>query len=209
MMKEYPFAQDYANFSEDLLTDDILEKLYQPQVAAQEETEEATSYALVRARRGYFSENRYHAPQDLSREEYLQSLYEEGFAFEWNGYSSYSGMQLVHLERSDTLNFYHPDFLQTLSCFLHYYGKGELLVLNGFRSPHALGANPHALRIAMDLETKNTVHAYRIMNAAYMAGIPTIIPGGEFAKGEGFIHLDLAPAAMHNYGAGTYEGPWS
>ena len=43
MMKEYPFAQDYANFSEDLLTDDILEKLYQPQVAAQEETEEATS----------------------------------------------------------------------------------------------------------------------------------------------------------------------
>ena len=139
----------------------------------------------------------------------MQSLYEEGFAFEWNGYSSYSGMQLVHLERSDTLNFYHPDFLQTLSCFLHYYGKGELLVLNGFRSPHALGANPHALGIAMDLETKNTVHAYRIMNAAYMAGIPTIIPGGEFAKGEGFIHLDLAPAAMHNYGAGTYEGPWS
>lgn len=208
-MTDYPFAQNYASFSEDLLTDDVIEKLYQPQVAAEEETTTETAYVPVRTRRGYFSENRYHAPQELSRSEYLQSLYEEGFAFEWDGYRSYSGGQLVHLERSETLNFYHPDFLQALSCFLHYYGKGELQVLSGFRSPHLFKANPHAVGIALDLEAKDSLQAYRIMNAAYMAGIPTIIPGGEFAKNEGFVHLDLAPAATHNYGAGTYEGPWS
>lgn len=163
----------------------------------------------AKAPKGYFSLNKYHLPKNIGREEYLRVLLEDMQASDWPHYGPYTSPRVVHRERIDSLNFYHPDLLRILENFFSYYGDSTLYVVNGFRSPQELGATPHSLGIAIDIEATSNAESYRIMNAAYMAGFPTIIPGGDFLRGEGYIHLDLAPTAEHNYGAGNYDGPWS
>lgn len=163
----------------------------------------------AKAPKGYFSLNKYHPPQNIAREDYLHALSLDMQASDWPNYGPYTSPRVIHRDRIDSLNFYHPDLLRALENFFSYYGGGILYVINGFLSPQKMGATPHSLGIAIDIEAKDNAASYRIMNAAYMSGIPTIIPGGDFARGEGYVHLDLAPKATHNYGAGVYDGPWS
>lgn len=183
--------------------------LWAPQISMKEKTATPILTGMVKAPKGYFNLNKYHPPKNIGRKEYLFALFEEMSASDWPGYGAYKSMRVVHRDRIDSLNFYHPDLLRALENFFTYYGDGTLYVVNGFRSPLELGAEVHGLGIAIDIEAKNNADSYRIMNAAYMAGFPTIIPGGDFLRGEGYIHLDLAPTAQHNYGAGNYDGPWS
>lgn len=115
---------------------------------------------------------------------------------------------LIHLDRQYTTNLYFRDWERIMPILKSFYGKGNLYVVNGFRSPFELGVNVHSTGLAMDILVDNKEQAERLMNAAYMVGIPTIIPAGDIRRGQGHVHLDLAPKPDHVYDAGTYTGPW-
>lgn len=164
---------------------------------------------LIKAPKGSFTLKKYRVPANIEREEYLQALHAEMNGSGWPQYGPLISSRVRHRERTDSLNFYHPDLRRTMELFFSYYGDGVLYVVNGFRSPQLYPAQVHSLGLALDIEASDEASAYRIMNAAYAAGFPTIIPGGDFPNGQGHIHLDLAPKAAYNYGMGVYDGPWS
>jgi len=193
----------------ELVYEQEFDKLWAPQMPAKKETTIVMPRVKVRAPKGYFTINKYYPPKNIERKDYLNALFEEMYGENWIEYGPCKSKRVVHRERIDSLNFYHPDLLRALENLFVYYGDGTLYIVNGFRSPLELGAEAHSLGIAIDIEAKNNAESYRIMNAAYMAGFPTIIPGGDFPNGQGYIHLDLAPKAAYNYGMGVYDGPWS
>lgn len=158
--------------------------------------------------RGYFYQDSYRPPE-MDRATYLKLLHDESLSTNYKDFSELSDVDFKHLDRSLSIDFYFNDFRQVLQIFKDYYGEGTLIVTNGFRSPHELGISPHSTGIAMDIHAVDEVQSKRIMNAAFLAGIPTIIPNGEFHRGEGYVHLDIAPTADYAYDGGTYGGPWT
>lgn len=160
------------------------------------------------APRGKFYRTSYVAP-DVDRDSYILALHQEAVASHYSYYAALNSDRIKHIDRNDSLDFYTTEMRRVIPLFLDYYGKGKLFVINGFRSPGEIGIYPHSVGIAMDIAAQDKEQADRIMNAAYMAGIPTIIPGGRFESKEGYVHLDIAPKASYIYDAGYYEGPWS
>ena len=167
-----------------------------------------SSLPASRVPRGYFYKDSYRAPE-MERGSYIRYLHEEAVSSRYQDFSSLAAKSFIHQDRSLTIDFYFNDFKRVLQIFKTYYGEGQLVVINGFRSPHEIGEAPHSTGIAIDIHAEDRAHARRIMNAAYLAGIPTIIPNGEFYRGEGYVHLDIAPTADYAYDGGTYKGPWS
>lgn len=159
------------------------------------------------APRGKFYQDKY-IPPEVGRKGYLNALQDEAVTTNYRQYAPLTSRRITHVDRNGSLNFYTEEMRRAVPIFLHYYGKGELVVINGFRSHWEIGIQAHSVGIAMDIQA-TTEQATRIMNAAYMAGIPTILPGGDFLAGEGYVHLDLAEKPPYTYEAGYYEGPWS
>ena len=157
----------------------------------------------------WFSSSKYHAPEGVGREEYLALFFRAMRKLNWSEHFAYANPSLIHRNRIDSIDFYHKDMHRALDLFLRYYGTGRLYVSNGFRSPASMGASVHSVGLALDIEAPTDAAAYRIMNAAYLAGFPTIVPGGDGESGERYIHLDIAPNDGHHYGVGVYSGPWS
>lgn len=166
------------------------------------------SQGIIQVSRGFFYKDSYRAP-DMERSHYIRDLHEEAVSSRYQDFSPLGSENFIHRDRSLTIDFYFNDFKRVLQIFKNYYGEGQLIVVNGFRSPHEIGEAPHSTGIAIDIHAEDRAHTRRIMNAAYLAGIPTIIPNGEFYRGEGYVHLDIAPTADYAYDGGTYKGPWS
>ena len=166
------------------------------------------SQGIIQVPRGFFYKDSYRAP-DMDRGHYIRDLHEEAVSTRYRDFSSLDNPYFKHLDRSLSIDFYFNELKKVLQIFKTYYGEGQLFIINGFRSPHEIGQAPHSVGIAVDIYAEDRAHARRIMNAAYLAGIPTIIPNGEFYRGEGYVHLDIAPTADYAYDGGTYKGPWS
>lgn len=127
-------------------------------------------------------------------------------------YSSFSPLNndlLIHLEHTETLDYYPEDMKKVLQLFLSYWGNEPLYVLKGFSSPLLDGFTAHSAGLAIDLLAKNAQHARKICNAAYRSGIGNIVMGGDFSEEEGYVHLDIAPKDEFYYDGGFYDGPWT
>lgn len=150
-----------------------------------------------------------YVPPEGKRESYFKGRIIEAIQTDFKEYQSFDSAQLHHLFRIETLNFYPKDMRLVLQAFLQYYGAGDLFVIQGFRSPHLHGLSVHSAGLAIDIEARDHQHARKICNAGFRAGIPNIVLGGDFSKGEGYVHLDIAPKETFFYNAGAYLGPWS
>lgn len=157
---------------------------------------------------GKFQKDKYIPINSTPRDNYIRNVNDlaeaEGYSFFVELTSDY----IKHLDRQFTANFYFRDWARILPILKRFYGDGLFYVVNGFRSPFELGVGIHSTGLAMDILVEDQEDADRLMGAAYMTGIPTIIPVGDIRRGQGHIHLDLAPKPTYSYNAGTYNGPW-
>lgn len=207
VLKENLKAEDFADFREDLITDEQRAKLHENQVPGLDD-EVDLNVEPIYIPKGTLYKDSYLAP-DVPRDSYLRDLHREATRTSYLNYSKLQMSDFVHIDRALSIDFYLNDMLEILKIFKRYYGKGTLYIINGFRSPHEVGVTPHSVGVALDIEAKDRAEARKIMNAAYLAGIPTIIPNGEFFRGEGYVHLDIAPKANYVYDGGKFDGPWS
>lgn len=203
---ENPYSEEYIDEDEEEeLGEWELDKLSKfPQDATDEEI-----YGILRTKRGTFTEKSYLAPSHITRHEYIMSRTNEDSETQFEEYQALQSPQLIHLERTDTLDFYPEDMRKVLRLFLSYYGSGRLFVICGFRSPQIHGVSAHSVGMAIDIEAVDKSHGLRICNAAYRAGVPNIVLGGDYDEGEGYVHLDITPKERFAYNAGYYDGPWS
>lgn len=157
---------------------------------------------------GDFHLDSYRSNTTNTRNGYIEDIHriatEENYSF----FSELNYHYLKHIDRQFTINFYFRDWVRIIPILKRYYGPGYFYVVNGFRSPYEIGVKPHSTGLAMDILVKDQEDADRLMGAAHMTGIPTIIPVGDIKNGQGHVHLDLAPKAPYVYNAGTYKGPW-
>lgn len=157
---------------------------------------------------GKFYRDSYIPNQEITRDMLVNDLHNYSRKNKYPHFVSLEQPYIKHLDRQFTTNFYFKDWQRIIPTLKEYYGEGIFYIVSGFRSPFELGVNVHSTGLAMDILVKDEVDADRLMNAAYMTGIPTIIPAGDIKKGQGHIHLDLAPPPNHVYDAGIYSGPW-
>lgn len=198
----------YADFDEDLVSEEEAASAWEPQYIIDPAEQLEEEVPVIYAPRGKFYPTSY-VPPRVERNSYIQSLQDEATTTKYSHYQPLNSERITHINRLDSMDFYTEEMRRVIPMFLTYYGKGRLYAINGFRSPGIIGVHPHSVGIAIDLVADNKEHADRIMNAAFMAGIPTIIPGGNFDTGEGYVHLDIAPKASYTYEAGYYNGPWT
>lgn len=188
---------------------DMSEEDYQILIGGNTETIiKETSKPIIKAPRGRFFRDNYVVP-DYNRDDYISYLNDEFTANRYANCSPLDSSEFMHSDRSLSIDFYYEDFKRVIRIFKAYYGAGNLVVINGFRSPHEIGVGPHSTGIAIDIHVEDKIQAKKVMDAAFMAGISTIIPNGEYHLGEGYVHLDIAPRADYAYDGGTYKGPWS
>lgn len=157
---------------------------------------------------GKINNNKYMRNEDIDRDTLIREIRKNS---EETSYSLFVKLNLpyvIHLDRQFTINYYFRDWERVMPLLKEYYGEGTFYIVNGFRSPYELGDTVHSAGLAIDILVENEEHADRVMNAAYLAGIPTIIPAGDISAGQGHVHLDLAEKASYVYNAGTYTGPW-
>ena len=170
------------------------------------ETEEEEK--VIIAPRGTIFNSRY-LPPEIDRDAYIYSRNVEARTTKYVYYKKMDNKQIVHLNRTDSLNFYPEDMIEVMTLFLNYYGEGTLYVINGFRSAKQIGINAHSVGLAMDIQANDRAHALKIANTAYFAGMKNIVFGGDFTIGQGYVHLDITPFEEFAYDAGYYGGPWS
>lgn len=166
------------------------------------------SHPFVMAPRGKIQHGRFF-PVQTDREGYLQSRVFEAIHRDYQEFRPLNSPQLYHVDRIDSIDFYPTDMRQVISLFLDYFGTDTLYVIQGFRSPIQNGINAHTAGLAMDIAVQDNEEYRKVANAAYRAGIPNIVPGGDFSNGEGYVHIDISPKEHFYYEAGAYEGPWS
>lgn len=199
----------YSNFDEDFMTEEETASIWEPQYVVSEEPEATKKeQTIIYAPRGQFYQTSYVVPK-VERDAYIRALNEEAVSSDYLFYQPFKNDRIKHINRNDSIDFYTVEMRRVLPLFLNYYGEGDLFVINGFRSPGTIGIHPHSVGIAVDIKVSGKEQADRVMNAAFMAGIPTIIPGGDFDTNEGYVHLDIAPKALYTYEAGLYNGPWN
>lgn len=157
---------------------------------------------------GSFYKDKYFPVKDIDRGSYIERVNKEAIEKDYSFFIEIKEDYLIHLDRQFTINYYFRDWGRIIPLLKNSYGEGNFYVVNGFRSPHELGVNVHSTGLAIDILVKNQEEADRLMNAAYLIGIPTIIPAGDIRGGQGHIHLDLAPKAPYVYNSGMYMGPW-
>lgn len=166
------------------------------------------SNKLITSLSGKFYQDKYIPKEDIGRTTLINEIRKNAEETNYSLFVKINQPYVVHLDRQFTINLYFRDWRRVMPILKKYYGEGTFYVVNGFRSPYELGDNVHSAGLAMDILVKDQEDADRLMNAAYMAGIPTIIPAGDIEKGQGHVHLDLARKAGFTYNAGTYIGPW-
>lgn len=157
---------------------------------------------------GKFIKDKYIPNNSMTRDVYIGEVNRLAQEKEYSFFVSLDAPYIKHIDRQFTVNFYFKDWLRVIKNIKSFYGPGTFTIVNGFRSPFELGLNPHSTGLALDVLVKDREEADRLMNAAYLSGVPTIIPVGKIDEGQGHIHLDLAPAPRYAYDAGTYTGPW-
>lgn len=157
---------------------------------------------------GTFKKDKYFPNNSMTRDVYIREVNRLAEEKEYSFFVSLNAPYIKHIDRQFTANFYFKDWLRVMKNIKSFYGPGVFTIVNGFRSPFELGVNVHSTGLALDILVQNREEADRLMNAAYLAGVPTIIPAGKISEGQGHVHLDLAPAPEYAYDAGTYTGPW-
>lgn len=197
--------EELTSYDLDLLTDAERAELLKDQYVPVDDVDRPNQ---VTAARGRFYIDSYVHP-DVPRDLYIRDMHSEITRTRYKDFKELNGHSIRHSDQTGSLNFYFKDLIDALIIMKRYYGPDNLYIINGFRHPEEVGINPHGVGIAVDIHVKNWEQARRVMNAAHIAGIPTIIPSGEIEKGLGHIHLDIAPPANYIYDAGAYTGPWS
>lgn len=162
----------------------------------------------VLALSGKFQKDKYIANNSMDRINYINEIHRAAERKEYSFFTSLGAPYIKHIDRQYTVNLYFRDWPRVMRNIKNFYGEGMFIVVNGFRSPFELGVNAHSTGLAVDILVESKEEADRLMNAAYLAGVPTIIPVGDIEEGQGHIHLDLAPKPSYAYDAGTYTGPW-
>ena len=157
---------------------------------------------------GSFIRDKYIPNNSLDRDNFIGEVHRTAEKNDYNFFVELTEDYIKHLDRQFTINFYFRDWPRVMQSIKSFYGPGVFYIVNGFRSPYELGISPHSTGLAIDILVENQEKADRLMNAAYMAGVPTIIPAGNIADGQGHVHLDLAPTPNYVYNSGTYTGPW-
>lgn len=157
---------------------------------------------------GRFYKNKYIPNENISRTSLISEIRKNSEETNYSLFVKLNQPYIVHLDRQFTINYYFRDWRRVMPILKEYYGEGTFYIVNGFRSPYELGDTVHSAGLAIDILVDNEEQADRLMNAAYLAGIPTIIPAGDIESGQGHIHLDLAKKANYAYNVGTYTGPW-
>ena len=201
------YEVDVFSESEDFITEEEWAKILKDQYVV-EDDDDLPILPAVTPPRGHFYRDAYVAP-DINRDVYIRQLYTYALDTNFADYTDISGQTFIHSDYTGSLDFYYSDFVDALHIMKSYYGPERLYIINGFRHPSEVGINPHGVGIACDIHVDSWEHARKIMSAAHIAGIPTIIPAGSIENGQGHIHLDLAPTADYTYDAGEYAGPWS
>lgn len=157
---------------------------------------------------GTFYRDTYIPNDGITREALIDQVRKNAEESNYSLFIKLKESYVVHLDRQFTINLYFRDWERVMPLLKKHYGDGTFYIVNGFRSPYELGDTVHSAGLAIDILVKDQEDADRLMNAAYLTGIPTIIPAGDIEAGQGHIHLDLARKADFTYNAGTYIGPW-
>lgn len=145
-------------------------------------------------------------PPTSSRKDYLRSRTREAFESDFVHFEELDENKFPHLERRGSLNYYAKD-MRLVMDMLHARLQRRLYVVNGFRSTREGVTNAHTAGIAIDILASSYKDALEVADEAWMLGIRSIGIAGDFEEGQGFVHLDIGPAATLNYGGKTYRGP--
>lgn len=195
------------NEDEDLMSEDERQALLADQYIVEDDAE-ASPFKPMAVPKGRFYSDAYVHP-DVPRDIYIRDVYAHAQETRYDGYEAFESDSIHHSDLMGGINFYHPVLIRVLPIMKSYYGQGHLYIINGFRHAEEVGVNSHATGLAVDIHVTSQDQARRLMSAAYIAGIPTILPVGNAQDGSGHVHLDMAPPADFTYDSGKYSGPWS
>lgn len=210
MMNETPLSQRRFDTNEDLLSQEERARLFADHYPLTETPPEPPTPSLptvLTAPKGVFRGGRYYPP-DVGRRAYMESVYAEQAARGFEDYMPLPEGFVSFVDRVDTLNLFHPDFVRAFELFLTRHGKGKLTITRGMTPPNGSPQDPHAIGMAADIRVENREQQARVQNAAWLVGIPTIVQAGG-SQSEAHIHLDLCPHEPFLYDGDLYEGPWS
>lgn len=208
-MIEENLEWETRNFNENevLLTDEEHARLIQDDYEVVDDVLSETPSSFVSLPLGVFKNGRYYAP-DLNRKIYIQAAQEAAVVSSYADYIPMNEERLPFVDRIHTLNYFHPDFVRALNIALSRYGDGPLVATKGM-TPRLDGfLTPHNVGMAIDIAVSTNDERKRLMNAAWLAGIPTIVQAGGGST-EAHIHLDICPHEPFIYDGEYYEGPWS
>lgn len=171
-----------------------------------EETDEAFYKDWLVMPRGRLTTGHYQPPQ-IGRMDYIRNRTREGFETNFYKFEKIDESQFVHLNRNNSINFYPVDTIRVMSMLANRIGK-TMYVVNGFRSTKENLTNAHTAGLAMDFMVETYQEAREIADAAYTMGLRAIAIQGEFNDDEeGFVHVDIGPAATWAYDGKAYQGP--
>lgn len=157
--------------------------------------------------RGKLTTGHYQPPQ-VGRMDYLRNRTREAFETNFYKFDKIDERYFVHLNRNNSINYYPIDTVRVMSMLSNRLGGKVLYVVNGFRSTKENLTNAHTAGLAMDFMVESYEEAREIADAAYTMGIRAIAIQGEFNEGEeGFVHVDIGPAATWAYDGKAYQGP--
>lgn len=194
------------NENEVLMTDEEHALLIQDDYVVTEDTANSPKSSLLLPS-GTFKNGRYYPPE-LNRKVYIQAAQSAAVDSNYADYTYVNEERLPFVDRVHTLNYFHPDFVRTLNIALSRYGDGPLVAIRGM-TPRTNGSlTPHNVGMAIDIAVSTNDERKRLMNAAWLAGFPTIVQAGG-GSAEAHIHLDICPHEPFVYDGQYYEGPWS
>lgn len=150
----------------------------------------------------------YYQPPNVQRMDYIRNRTREAYETNFYKFEKIDERQFVHLNRNNSINYYPMDTIRVMSMLSNRLNNKTLYVVNGFRSTKENLTNAHTAGLAMDFKVESYQEARTIADAAYTMGLRAIAIQGEFNEGEeGFVHVDIGPAATWAYDGKVYRGP--
>lgn len=149
--------------------------------------------------------------KDYKRQEFLAMRIGWGRTTKFENYVPLNKKRFLHQPHYDGYegNLYSPDAKRVFERLLLKTKKPYFEIISGFRFSEDKQLSPHEAGCAMDILVKDTEEAREIADCAWQVGIRSIGIGGDFAKGKGFIHIDICPKGkdfMYD-GVPIYGGP--
>ena len=205
MSEELTYSQEYLDRVHEFQRD-ILSQLPKNGSPA-EDSPVSDVKTLINYPKGFIETGVYQSPK-VDRQTYIRSLQDYAFSTNYINYIEIADTNNIFLNHAETINLFHPDFVQVFNLFRKRYGEDSLYVIKGLSRPDIESPNAHTIGMAIDIKVESENQKNKIMNAAWLVGFPSILQVGG-SSSDGHIHLDLCPYEPFLYDGKLYEGPWS